>query len=164
MSWAGTFEGMTGARRAAGVLLLAALLLLTGCAHGQQSAQAAETIEEVQTMQMNVTVGGAVFTAALEENEGARAFLELLEAGPVVIEMSDYAGFEKVGPLGATLPAQDSPTTTQPGDIVLYCADQIVMFYGSNSWSYTRLGHIDDLTGWAEALGSGDVTVIFSLD
>ena len=53
---------------------------------------------------------------------------------------------------------------TQAGDIVLYNANQIVIFYGSNSWSYTRLGHIDDLTGWEEALGSEDVTVTFSLE
>ena len=78
--------------------------------------------------------------------------------------MSDYSGFEKVGSLGTSLPASNSQTTTQAGDIVLYNGNQIVVFYGSNSWSYTRLGHIDDLTGWEDALGSGDVTVIFSLE
>ena len=57
----------------------------------------------------------------------------------------------------------NSQTTTQVGDIVLYQGDQIVIFYGSNSWSYTRLGKIDDLTGWTEALGSGAVSVTFSL-
>ena len=72
-----------------------------------------------------------------------------------MVQMSDYSGFEKVGPLGTSLPASNSQTTTQAGDIVLYNGNQIVIFYGSNSWSYTRLGHIDDLTGWEEALGSG---------
>ena len=70
---------------------------------------------------------------------------------------------EKVGPLGRGLPASDSQTTTQAGDIVLYQSNQIVLFYGSNSWSYTRLGSIDNLTGWEDALGSGDVTVTLSL-
>ena len=70
---------------------------------------------------------------------------------------------EKVGPLGRSLPASDSQTTTQAGDIVLYQSNQIVLFYGSNSWNYTRLGSIDDLTGWEDALGSGDVTVTLSL-
>ena len=79
------------------------------------------------------------------------------------ILMSDYSGFEKVGALGTSLPASNSQTTTQAGDIVLYNGNQIVVFYGSNSWSYTRLGHIDNLTGWEEALGSGDVMVTFSL-
>ena len=89
--------------------------------------------------------------------------MEMMEEGPVVIQMSDYAGFEKVGPLGESLPANNSQTTTEAGDIVLYQGNQIVIFYGSNSWSYTRLGRIEDLTGWKEALGSGDVTVTFSL-
>ena len=74
-----------------------------------------------------------------------------------------YGGFEKVGPLEQRLPTENAQTTTQAGDIVLYQGDQIVLFYGSNSWSYTRLGKIDDLTGWAEALGGGDLSVTFSL-
>ena len=112
---------------------------------------------------MNVQVGDVVFSATLEENEAVSALVEMMRENPVVIQMSDYSGFEKAGPLGASLPASNSKTTTQAGDIVLYNANQIVIFYGSNSWSYTRLGHIDDLTGWEEALGRGDVTVIFSL-
>ena len=129
-------------------------------------AQAAEReqVEEVDgEMQMNVQVGGSTFTATLEENEAVDALVEMLEQGPVTIQMRDYSGFEKVGPLGTNLPTSNQQTTTQAGDIVLYQGNQIVMFYGSNSWSYTRLGHIDDLTGWEEALGNGDVTVIFSL-
>ena len=65
--------------------------------------------------------------------------------------------------MGTSLPTQSSQITTQAGDIVLYQGNQIVLFYGSNSWSYTRLGRIDDLSGWEEALGSGDVTVAFSI-
>ena len=57
--------------------------------------------------------------------------------------------------MGNVCPRKNTQTTTQAGDIVLYQGDQIVLFYGSNSWSYTRLGRIDDLTGWAEALGGG---------
>ena len=115
-------------------------------------------------MQMNVQVGGSNFTATLEENAAVDALVEMMEQGPVTIQMSDYSGFEKVGPLGTSLPTSNQQTTTQAGDIVLYQGNQIVMFYGPNSWSYTRLGHIDDLTGWEEALGSGDVTVTFSLE
>lgn len=112
---------------------------------------------------INVAVGGSDFTAVLEENEAAKALLELLEKEPLVLEMRDYAGFEKVGALGRSLPTQDQQTTTQAGDIVLYQSNQVVIFYGSNAWSYTRLGRIEDLTGWEQALGSGDVTVRFSL-
>lgn len=121
-------------------------------------------IEENKVANMNVQVGDVVFSATLEENEAVSALVEMMRESPVVIQMSDYSGFEKVGPLGTSLPASNSQTTTQAGDIVLYNGNQIVIFYGSNSWSYTRLGHIDDLTGWEDALGSGDVTVIFSLE
>lgn len=121
-------------------------------------------VEEGNVMNMNVQVGDAVFSATLEENEAVTAFVEMMREGLVVIQMSDYSGFEKVGPLGTSLPASNSQTTTHAGDIVLYSGNQIVIFYGSNSWSYTRLGHIDDLTGWEEALGNGDVTVTFSLE
>ena len=114
-------------------------------------------------MTMTVQVEESTFTATLEDNAAVDALVEMMEQGPVTIQMSDYAGFEKVGALGTSLPTSNSQTTTQAGDIVLYQGNQIVMFYGSNSWSYTRLGRIDDLDGWADALGSGDVTVTFSL-
>ena len=121
-------------------------------------------MEENKVENMNVQVDDMVFSATLEENEAVSALVEMMRESPVVIQMSDYSGFEKVGSLGIRLPASNSQTTTQAGDIVLYNGNQIVIFYGSNSWSYTRLGHIDDLTGWEDALGSGDVTVIFSLE
>lgn len=119
--------------------------------------------EEITEMKMTVQVGESTFTATLEDNAAVDALVEMMENGPVTIQMSDYAGFEKVGALGTSLPTNNSQTTTQAGDIVLYQGSQIVLFYGSNSWSYTRLGKIDDLTGWSEVLGSGDVLVTFSL-
>lgn len=113
---------------------------------------------------MTVEVDGSLFTATLEDNEAVDTLVEMMREEPVTIQMSDYAGFEKVGDLGTDLPTSNRQTTTQAGDIVLYQGDQIVIFYGSNSWSYTRLGKIDDLTGWKNALGNGDVTVTFSLE
>lgn len=128
-----------------------------------ETGQEPETVLEETEMKLNVEVNGTIFTATLENNAAVDAFVEMMREAPVVIEMNDYSGFEKVGPLGTSLPASNSQTTTQAGDIVLYNSNQIVIFYGSNSWSYTRLGKIDDLTGWEEALGSGDVTVTFSV-
>lgn len=113
---------------------------------------------------MNVQIGSSTFTATLENNTAVDSFVRMMQTAPVVIQMNDYSGFEKVGSIGTSLPASNSQTTTQSGDIVLYNGNQIVIFYGSNSWSYTRLGKIDDLSGWTEALGSGDVTVTFSLE
>ena len=123
-----------------------------------------ETSEKEQTaMKMNVQVGTYTFIATLEDNDAVRELTEMMQAGPVTINMSDYSGFEKVGPLGKSLTTSNSQTVTTAGDIVLYNGNNIVMFYGSNSWSYTRIGKIDDLTDWTAALGSGDITAIFTL-
>lgn len=131
----------------------------------QTKKNAGETSKEENTeMKIRLEVGGSSFTAVPEKNEAAEAFAEMIKKEPAVIEMQDYSGFEKVGALGKSLPRNDSQTTTKPGDIVLYQGNQIVIFYGTNSWSYTRLGHIEDLDGWEEALGSGDVSVTFSLE
>ena len=146
---------------------LAAAMLLMGCAaaSSQPAASSSETESVEDTaMKMKIEVNGSLFTATLADNAAVDALVDWVEEGPVTLELSDYAGFEKVGPLGRSLPASDSQTTTHAGDIVLYQGDQIVLFYGSNSWSYTRLGRIDDLTGWEDALGSGDVTVTLSLE
>ena len=128
-----------------------------------QSPQTDEN-EDALNNKLNVQINGQTFTASLENNEAVAAFVEMLENAPITIEMSDYSGFEKVGALGADLPASNSQITTQPGDIVLYQGNQIVIFYGSNSWSYTMIGRIDNLTGWEEALGDGNVTVVFSME
>lgn len=120
--------------------------------------------QEDTEMKLQIEAGGSTFTAALEDNEAVTAFVEILEDEPIVIEMDDYSGFEKVGSLGTSLPASDSRMTTHAGDIVLYNGSQIVMFYGSNSWSYTKLAEVDDLTGWEEALGNESVTVTFSIE
>lgn len=119
--------------------------------------------EEDKAIKLNLQIGSSTFTATLEENKAADSFAALMKSAPLVIQMSDYSGFEKVGSLGTSLPAGSHQITTQSGDIVLYNGNQIVIFYGSNSWSYTRLGKVDDLTGWEEALGDGDVSVTFSL-
>lgn len=111
-----------------------------------------------------VTVGQTTFTAVFADNSGAQALKELLADGPLTIEMDDYGGFEKVGSLGQSLPASNAQTTTQAGDIVLYQGNQIVVFYGSNSWRYTRLGAVEDLDGWNDALGKEDVAITFSLN
>ena len=114
-------------------------------------------------MKMNVQIGDHTFTATLEDNQAVAELAEMMEEGPVTITLDDYGGFEKVGSLGRSLTANNSQTTTTAGDIVLYNGSNIVMFYGSNSWSYTRLGKIDDLTDWADALGRGSVTAVLTL-
>ena len=114
-------------------------------------------------MKMNVQVGDYTFTATLENNKAVEEMVDMMKEGPVTISMDDYSGFEKVGSLGRSLTTNNSQTTTDAGDIVLYNGNNIVMFYGSNSWSYTRIGKIDDLTDWNKALGSGSITAVFTI-
>ena len=114
-------------------------------------------------MKMNVQVGDYTFTATLENNAAVEELQDMMKEGPVTIQMDDYSGFEKVGPLGRSLTTDNSQTTTNAGDIVLYNGNNIVMFYGSNSWSYTRIGKIDDLSDWEKALGNGSITAVFTL-
>lgn len=144
------------------------VLYILGCAVGSMSGSNAQNkseaiTEETMEEKMTLQIGDNTFTATLESNAAVDALVEMMNDAPVTIRMNDYSGFEKVGSLGTSLPADNSQTTTNAGDIVLYNGNQIVIFYGSNSWSYTRLGKIDDLSGWEDALGSGDVTVTFSL-
>lgn len=117
----------------------------------------------VDTHTFYLTVEGVTFPATFADNQGAEALADLLTDGPLTLSLEDYGGFEKVGSLGQSLPTSNTHITTQSGDIVLYQGNQIVLFYGSNAWSYTPLGQVTDLTGWQEALGHGDVTVTFSL-
>ena len=86
---------------------------------------------------------------------------ETVSEEAIIIEMSMYGGFEQVGSIGRNLSRDDKQTTTSPGDLVLYNGNQLVVFYGSNSWSYTRLGKIKNLSEaeLKELLSNGDVTI-----
>ena len=162
-------------RLIAGILLLSLIVSCTACGARESTdipasedsntgtSEAGDTQEDETKMKMNVQIGDYTFTATLEQNQAVNEFVEMMKEGPVTIEMSDYSGFEKVGPLGKELTTDNHQTTTTEGDIVLYSGNQIVIFYGSNSWSYTRIGKIDDLTNWKKALGSGDVTAVFTV-
>ena len=92
---------------------------------------------------IEITANGQTMTATLADTEAARQFLARLDNGTVTIRMNDYGGFEKVGDLPWSLPTSNRQITTTAGDIMLYQGDNIVIFYGSNSWSYTPLGRID---------------------
>ena len=121
----------------------------------------ADDMEEKLTL----SVDGVQVEVDWEENGSVAALRALVKSNPLTIRMSMYGGFEQVGPLGTGLPSQDVQTHTNYGDIVLYSGDQIVIFHGSNSWAYTRLGHIRGLSQaeLKEMLGRHDVTVTLSL-
>lgn len=123
-----------------------------------------ETASSEEEVRLKITVGDEELLATFEETPSAEEFRDLLAQGPVTVEMDDYGGFEKVGPLGTTLTRSDEQITTQPGDVILYQGNQITIYYGSNTWSFTRLARIDAPTGLREKLGEGTVSVTFSLE
>ncbi len=112
-----------------------------------------------------ITANGTTMTATLEDNSSAGAFAEMLREGPVMVSAHDYGNFEKVGPLPQSLPTNDEQITTQPGDVILYQGNQITIYYDQNTWSFTRLAHIDGATreGLLSMLGDGDVEITFAL-
>jgi hypothetical protein len=128
------------------------------------AASAENTTVQEGDNDMQMMIGETPVTVAWEGNASVKA-LRALAAEGITIEMSMYGGFEQVGSIGQSLPRDDRQTTTTSGDIVLYSGNQLVVFYGSNSWAYTRLGHITDQTPeqMKALLGSGDVTITLSM-
>ena len=117
------------------------------------------------SIQITSESGKSELTATLADNSSALAFFDLLLAGPVTIKMSDYGNFEKVVPIGTSLPRNDTQITTQAGDIILYQGNQITIYYDTNSWNFTRLGKVDGVTQaeLKKVLGKGDVTAVFEI-
>lgn len=113
-----------------------------------------------------IHANGSTFKARLADNSSAEALAELLKNGDITFNMSDYGNFEKVAPLGTSLPTNNEQITTEAGDLILYQGNNIVIYYDTNSWNFTRLGKIEDATKeeLLNVLGSGDVTVTFSLN
>lgn len=95
---------------------------------------------------MELTVSGVTLSVALEANPATKALLCHLQQGNVVVQTSRYGGFEQVGTLPWSLPTSNSQLTTSPGDVILYNGNQLVVFFGRNSWSYTRLGRIENVS------------------
>ena len=122
--------------------------------------------EEVQKTMLQMKIGETKVSVSWEDNDSVAALKELCKDAPLTIQMSMYGGFEQVGSIGTRLPSNDAQTTTSAGDIVLYSSNQVVVFYGSNSWAYTRLGHItdQDAAGMASLLSNGNVTITISME
>ena len=121
--------------------------------------------ENDEMKKLRMQINGTEAAVSWEDNESVAALTELAVRSPITVQMSIYGGFEQVGPLGTSLPRNDQQTTTSAGDIVLYSGNQIVVFYGSNSWSYTRLGHVDlSAAEMTDLLSRGDVIVSLSAE
>ena len=157
-------------------IVLMSIFLLTSmaCADGSKSTKSSDK-GELSEMKISIQItsdsGSHKLTATLTDNSSALAFYELLEKGPLTVDMHDYGSFEKVGLLGTRLPRNDTQITTVAGDIILYQGNQITIYYDTNSWNFTRLGKVvstGSTTTITQAelkkiLGKGDVTAVFEI-
>ena len=161
------------------VILLAVMMALFLCSCGesesgssqenvpaQSSGQEESVTHDESDGLLFLEVNGQTLEAELEDNEAAQALKAMIGEDGLKLDLKEYGGFEKVGPLPEDLPASDEQIDTTPGDIVLYQGNQLSLFYGENSWSYTRLGHVKDMDGTQlqEVLGDGDISVILRVD
>ncbi len=155
------------------ILLYALFFTVTACGGREEEVNEPETgavqkytQQEETEMKMKIQVGDTVFTATLAENSSVDALKELMADGALTLNMSDYAHMEKGADLGVTLPQNNKQMNTQPGDIILYQGRTFVIYYDTNSWSLTPIAKIDhvDAEELREVLGTGDVTVTFSIE
>ena len=143
------------------IVLILAVTLLAIC------SKDSEMMAQTMTQKLYITIDGKTLPVQLVDNAATQTLVAALKEGDITYEARDYGGFEKVGALGHSLPTNDTQTTTQAGDVILYSGNQIVLFYGSNSWSYTRLGRMEyssqaELESFLKA-GQGNVMVKLSL-
>lgn len=122
-------------------MLVLLVLVMSGC-----SSDNNEVMAQTMTQKMNITIDGVTQSVTLVDNAAAQALVARLRESPVTVTLNTSGGFEIWGALGFSLPTSNEQITAQPGDVILYNASNICLFYGSNSWNYTRLGHIDGLT------------------
>ncbi len=124
-----------------------------------------DVTKEAESVRILITIGDETLTAIPEDNSSAEAFLALLQEKPITVHMSDYADMEKVGSLETSLPRNDKQISVDAGDVILYQGNQITIYYGTNSWNFTKLAHIDGATKehLLEVLGFGDVDATFSI-
>lgn len=122
--------------------------------------------DEQSNITMNLSVNGKTLKVNLADNAATKALIERLKEGTITYNAHDYGGFEKVGGLGFSLPANDTYITTEPGDIMLYTSNQFCIFFDSNSWEYTPIGKIEGMTKQQlkDAFGTGEVSITLSLD
>ena len=121
--------------------------------------------EKEQENKMVLKINNEEVFVEWEDNESVEALQKICSEEALTIQLSMYGGNEQVGSIGQSLPRNDINITTDAGDIVLYSGNQIVLFYGSNSWAYTRLGHIVDKSAsdMTKLLGNGDVTITIQM-
>lgn len=121
--------------------------------------------EDMDLTKISFVVDGIALDVSFEDNVATRDLYNALKSGDITLNMSRYGGFEQVGSLGRTIKSAYRQMNTNPGDIVLYSSNQIVMFFGTNSWSYTKLGHINmTKTELETLLDKASVQLVISIE
>jgi len=126
------------------LIMLVTALIIISCSSDETQAQTSNN--ETMTQKMYITIGGRTASVTLADNSATQALVEKLQQAPVTVTLNSSGGFEIWGPLGFSLPTSNERINAQPGDVILYSGDNICIFYGTNSWTYTRLGKIDNMT------------------
>ena len=153
------------------IALFCAMTMFSGCfanqpPNAENRPQAATRAEVTATKQeakaMKLTIGETAVPVTWEDNPSVE---DLRTHLPLTIQMSRYGGNEQVGSIGQNIVRDDKETTTKAGDIVLYSGNKIVIFYGSNSWAYTRLGHVNlSQQEMTELLSNRDVKITLTAE
>lgn len=114
---------------------------------------------------MYMYINGTKLEIILEDNTAVKALIDLLKEGDIEYTAHNYGGFEKVGDIGHNLPTNNTQINAVSGDVMLYQGRQMVVFYGSNSWSYTRIGRINNYSSaeLKKILGNNNTQVRISL-
>ena len=145
------------------MMLLAAMLLTCCTSDSEVKAQTNTNMEQ----KLYLTIGGVTKTATLVNNSSTEALVAQLQKGNITYEAHDYGNFEKVGALGYTFPENNEQINTVPGDLILYQGSNLCIYYDTNSWNFTRIGKLDNMTQaeiktWVNA-GGDNVTVTLSI-
>lgn len=132
---------------------------ITDAEESEEEINGTEKSEESKDMKL--IINQTEVSVLWEDNAAVADLMNAVSDDQITIEMSMYGGFEQVGSIGRSLARDDKQITTNPGDIVLYNGNQLVIFYGSNSWSYTKLGKVQNISNdeLTELLSNGDVTI-----
>ena len=144
-------------------LIVIFMALLTGCS---STVNNSGDITKTDTNIIYAYIDDNILEINLEDNSSAEAFLKHLKENDIVVDMSDYGGFEKVGDLGFNLPRNDTDINATSGDVILYQGNSITIYYGNNSWNFTKLGKIENVSQdkLKNILGDYNIKVRFSLD
>lgn len=146
------------------ICILISLLIIGGQKEDKMENNDNNKGEEVNMIKLSVN--GKILDIKLENNSSSVAFMEKLKNGEIIVKAEDYGNFEKVGDLGFDLPTNDKQITTEPGDLILYQGNKITLYYDTNTWTFTKLGKVQNVSkeNLKQILGSDDVTLKFSLE